>query len=120
MLDSAVFAERRARLAEQIGDGLILLPGNELSPMNYAENHYGFRQDGSFRYYFGLNMPGLAGTLDANTGEATLFGHEATIEDVSGYVGSFVTTVQSEGQTKTIRHGAVILATGADEHQPTE
>ncbi len=46
--------------------------------------------------------------------------HEATITDVSGYVGSFVTTVQSEGQTKTIHHGAAILATGADEYKPTE
>jgi heterodisulfide reductase subunit A len=46
--------------------------------------------------------------------------HEATIADVSGYVGSFVTTVETEGQTKTIHHGAVILATGADEHKPTE
>ena len=46
--------------------------------------------------------------------------HEATITDVSGFVGSFVTTLQSEGQKKTIHHGAVILATGADEYKPTE
>jgi heterodisulfide reductase subunit A2 len=46
--------------------------------------------------------------------------HEATITDVSGYVGSFVTTLESEGRVKTIHHGAAILATGADEHKPTE
>jgi len=46
--------------------------------------------------------------------------HEATIADVSGYVGSFVTTVESEGQVKKIHHGAVILATGADEYKPVE
>ena len=46
--------------------------------------------------------------------------HGATITDASGYVGSFVTTVEAEGQTKTIHHGATILATGADEHKPTE
>ena len=46
--------------------------------------------------------------------------HEATITDASGYVGSFVTTVQSEGRTKAIHHGATILATGAAEHKPTE
>jgi len=46
--------------------------------------------------------------------------HEATITDVSGYVGSFVTTVESEGQVKTIHHGAAVLATGADEYKPTE
>jgi heterodisulfide reductase subunit A len=46
--------------------------------------------------------------------------HGATITDASGYVGNFVTTVESEGQTKTILHGATILATGAQEHKPTE
>jgi heterodisulfide reductase subunit A len=46
--------------------------------------------------------------------------HAATITDASGYVGNFVTTVESEGQVKTIEHGTVILATGADEHKPTE
>jgi heterodisulfide reductase subunit A len=46
--------------------------------------------------------------------------HEAAITDVSGYVGNFVTTVESENQVKTIDHGAAILATGAAEHKPTE
>ena len=46
--------------------------------------------------------------------------HDATILDVSGYVGSFVTTVRSEGQVKTICHGAAILATGAEELKPAE
>jgi len=46
--------------------------------------------------------------------------HDATITDVSGYVGNFITTVKSEGRTKKIEHGAVILATGADEYKPTE
>jgi len=46
--------------------------------------------------------------------------HAATITDASGYVGNFVTTVRSEGRTKTIRHGVIILATGADEYRPTE
>jgi heterodisulfide reductase subunit A len=44
--------------------------------------------------------------------------HDATITDVTGYVGNFVTTVKSEGRTAEIHHGAAILATGADEHQP--
>jgi heterodisulfide reductase subunit A len=46
--------------------------------------------------------------------------HDATITDVSGYVGNFITTVRSEGKVKEIRHGAAILATGADEYKPTE
>ena len=46
--------------------------------------------------------------------------HNATITDATGYVGNFVTTLKSEGRTKTIHHGATVLATGADEHKPTE
>ena len=46
--------------------------------------------------------------------------HAAKITDASGYVGNFVTQVRSEGRDKTIHHGAVILATGAEEHRPTE
>jgi heterodisulfide reductase subunit A len=46
--------------------------------------------------------------------------HDATITDVSGYVGNFTTTVKSEGKVKEIHHGAAILATGADEYKPTE
>ena len=49
--------------------------------MNYASNLYPFRQDASFRYYTGLNVPGLALALDTATGQATLYGREASLED---------------------------------------
>ncbi len=46
--------------------------------------------------------------------------HNATITNVAGYVGNFVTTVKSDGRVKDIKHGAAILATGAVEYKPTE
>jgi heterodisulfide reductase subunit A len=46
--------------------------------------------------------------------------HEAVIEDVTGYVGNYVTTITSEGRTREIMHGIAVLATGADEHKPGE
>jgi heterodisulfide reductase subunit A2 len=46
--------------------------------------------------------------------------HEAIITDVSGYVGNFITTVEIEGRVKTIKHGASVIAIGADVYQPTE
>jgi heterodisulfide reductase subunit A2 len=46
--------------------------------------------------------------------------HAATITDVTGYVGNFATTVSYEGRVETLEHGAVIIATGAQEYQPTE
>jgi heterodisulfide reductase subunit A len=44
----------------------------------------------------------------------------ATIQEVSGYVGNFTTRVKAGGRTKEILHGAVIIATGAEEYQPSE
>ena len=46
--------------------------------------------------------------------------HEATIKDVSGYLGNFTTIVETEGRAKQIKHGATVLAIGAQEYQPTE
>ena len=46
--------------------------------------------------------------------------HKATITDAAGYVGNFVTTVRSERGVAAIKHGAAILAIGADLYTPTE
>jgi heterodisulfide reductase subunit A len=45
---------------------------------------------------------------------------DATVEEVVGYVGNFTTRVRCEGRIKEIRHGAVVVATGAEEHKPAE
>ncbi len=45
---------------------------------------------------------------------------EAVIAEVSGYIGNFVTKVRHEGRDKEIRHGVVVIATGAEEYKPTE
>lgn len=45
---------------------------------------------------------------------------DASITEVSGYVGNFVTKIASEGRIKEIRHGAAVIATGAEEYRPTE
>ena len=46
--------------------------------------------------------------------------HNATITDASGYVGNFVTQVKSERGPSTIKHGAAVLAIGADLYTPEE
>ena len=67
MFDKETYIQRRKVLNEKIGTGLILLLGNEESPMNYADNGYHFRQDSSFLYYFGIDFPGLVGVLDVDS-----------------------------------------------------
>jgi heterodisulfide reductase subunit A len=50
--------------------------------------------------------------IDVNT--------DAVIEEATGYVGNFVTRVKSGIGVTEIKHGATVVATGADEYKPTE
>jgi len=45
---------------------------------------------------------------------------DATITEASGYVGNFITKVTSGFMDKEIHHGIAIVATGAEEYEPTE
>ena len=45
---------------------------------------------------------------------------DAVITEASGYVGNFLTKVQSGGRVAEIKHGAAVIATGAEEYKPTE
>lgn len=103
MFSPETYASRRRVLAESVSSGLIVLLGNDNAPMNYAANVYRFRQDGSFLYYAGLDEPGHALTLDADSGEATLFGHDPTMDDVvwEGPLPALVDRAASIGVTKT-------------------
>ncbi len=46
--------------------------------------------------------------------------HNASITKAGGYVGSFITDVQSERGPTQIKHGAVVIAIGADLYTPSE
>ena len=82
MFSAKTYASRREVLRTKIGSGVILLPGNMPAPNNYPNNTYYFRQDSSFLYYFGLNIPSLVGVIDADTGGKILFGDDFTVEDI--------------------------------------
>jgi heterodisulfide reductase subunit A len=45
---------------------------------------------------------------------------EATITEATGYVGNFVTKVKSDRGITEIKHGATVIATGAEVYRPTE
>lgn len=83
LFDKQVYIDRREVLKQAIGPGgIILLPGNEDSSMNYKDNCYTFRQDSSFLYYFGLDVQDLAAIIDTDTGEEVIFGNELSIDDI--------------------------------------
>jgi len=82
MLQSKIYTERRKVLKEKVGKGLVLLFGNEESPMNYTDNTYHFRQDSTFLYYFGISHPGLAAVIDIDNDNEIIFGNDYTIDDI--------------------------------------
>ena len=82
MFAKEIYIRRRSALCGKMGSGLILIPGNMLTPNNYLNNAYYFRQDSSFLYYFGLNTPALVGLIDADSGEVALYGDDFTVEDI--------------------------------------
>ncbi len=82
MFSSDVYKERRARLMSMVGSGVIILPGNVEQPFNYQGNCFPFRQDSTFLYYIGVDMPGLVAVLDCDSGSEVLFGANATIDDI--------------------------------------
>ncbi|MBK7632443.1 MAG: aminopeptidase P family protein [Ignavibacteriales bacterium] len=82
MFDKQVYIDRRADLKKNFKNGVLIFLGNDESAMNYAGNTYTFRQDSSFLYYFGLDIPNLVGIIDIDEDKEIIFGYEFTIEDI--------------------------------------
>lgn len=82
LFKSSTYVNRRTKLASEVNSGIILLIGNNESPMNFTDNTYPFRQDSSFLYFFGLNKPGLVATIDCDNGATVIFGDDPTLDEI--------------------------------------
>lgn len=82
LFQKQIYAERRATLRQKVQGGIILIPGNNESPMNFPNECYYFRQDSTFAYFFGLTKPNLLSIIDTESGEDYLFGDDVTLEDI--------------------------------------
>lgn len=82
MFSEKTYTERRNNLRKRFSSGLILILGNNESPMNYPGNTYHFRQDSNFLYLFGLDFPGLAGVIDVDNNKNIIFGKDVDIDDI--------------------------------------
>ena len=82
LFSKETYMQRRAVLRQCVESGLIVLFGNNDSPMNYPANAYKFRQDSSFLYYFGQHREGLCGVIDADSGEEWLLGDDISLDDI--------------------------------------
>jgi heterodisulfide reductase subunit A len=75
--------------------------------------HYGLR---------GEDIPGwLSETIDkVNANDKITIYKNTVVKDVTGFVGNFTTTLNQNGEEKTVEHGAIIVASGGIEYKPTE
>ena len=86
MFSIETYVNRRTELKKLVKSGIILLFGNNESPVNYPNNgYYPFRQDSTFRYYFGLERDGLVGGIAIENDSEILIGDDIDIDDIIWY-----------------------------------
>ena len=86
MFSKQTYIERRNELKKLVGNGIIVIFGNNEAPCNYPANaYYPFRQDSTFLYYFGQQRDGLVGVIDIDNDRETLIGNDIDIEDIVWY-----------------------------------
>ena len=104
MLSKETYIARRAELKKLVGQGVIILFGNNEAPANYPANSYApMRQDSSFLYYFGQHRDGLVGVIDIDNDEEWLFGDDIDVEDIvwMGYTPSVADLAAEVGITRS-------------------
>ena len=104
MFSKETYVRRRAELKKLVGNGLIILFGNNEAPANYPANTYSpMRQDSSFLYYFGQHRDGLVGVIDIDNDIEMLLGDDIDVEDIvwMGFTPSVADLAAEVGMTKT-------------------
>jgi Xaa-Pro aminopeptidase len=110
MFSRSTYLNRRQALKQKLGSGLILLLGNDETGMNYRDNVYPFRQDSTFLYYFGLDVPSLHAVIDLDNDIEIIFGDELTIDDIvwTGPKESLIDKAEKVGVAKVQPSGAIV------------
>ncbi len=119
MFSKDTYIQRRAELKKLVGNGIIVLFGNNEAPYNYPANCYApMRQDSTFLYYFGQHRDGLVGIIDVDNDEEWLLGDDIDVDDIvwMGFTPSVSDLAAEVGVTKTAPLSAL---TSAISHQPS-
>jgi len=82
MFNAKIYTARREKLIREVPEGMILFPGNNEMPMNYKGNTFRFRQDSSFLYFNGLDLPGLTVVIDSDAHKIILFADDFELDDI--------------------------------------
>ncbi len=82
MFSADVYTRRRQCLKADVNSGLILFLGNSPSPINAADNCHFFRQDSTFLYFWGIDLPNLVAAIDVEADLETIFGDDRPLDEL--------------------------------------
>ena len=113
MFDKEVYIARRKALLERLAGqkGIVLFLGNVEAPAQYKDNCYKWRQDSNWLYFFGIDEPRFAATIDLESGEETVYADDFSIDDII-WMGP-MPTVRSLADAAGVAHTAPYGALGA-------
>lgn len=89
MFSKDVYTARRGALRTKMSGhdaegsrGIVLFVGNAEAAAQYRDNAYNFRQDSSWLYFWGLDEPMMAATMDLDSGEECIYADDVEIGDI--------------------------------------
>ena len=114
MFAKDVYVRRRKALLDKMkGEkGLALFIGNVDAPAQYRDNCYKWRQDSTWLYFFGIDEPRFAATIDLESGEETIYADDFGIDDIiwMGHMPSVKSLAESVGVSRTAPYSALAEA----------
>ena len=84
MFEKEVYVARRRALLQKMKGckGVVLMLGNVDSPAQYRDNCYKWRQDSTWLYFFGIDEPRFAATIDLESGEEVIYADDFSLDDI--------------------------------------
>jgi len=111
MFTKEVYISRRKALVEQLAGekGIVLFLGNVDAPAQYKDNCYKWRQDSNWLYFFGIDEPRFAATIDLESGEEVIYADDFGIDDIiwMGPMPSVQSQAEAVGVNRTAPYAAL-------------
>ena len=111
MFKKEVYTARRKALLERLAGekGVAVFLGNVDAPAQYKDNCYKWRQDSNWLYFFGIDEPRFAATIDLESGEETIYADDFSIDDIiwTGPMPSVKSQAEAVGVCRTAPYSAL-------------